>query len=115
MDGSIIGTVHAGAHLHFPIIWTVIITTMTSVSSIIPVDLLAAATNPLYFADLITTNVSNPEKIAFLSFDERFAGEVLGKGATARRLVETEWEAFHEVNISLSRGCLVQLAFSSRQ
>ncbi|KAJ4299894.1 hypothetical protein N0V90_005141 [Kalmusia sp. IMI 367209] len=66
-------------------------------SSIIPVDLLAAATNPAYFTNLVTTNASDPSTIALLSFNDTFRTNILGDNATARRLYNLDWEAFHEM------------------
>ncbi|KAJ4351870.1 uncharacterized protein N0V89_007214 [Didymosphaeria variabile] len=66
-------------------------------SSIVPVDLLAAATNPLYFSNLVTTNASDPSTIALLSYNDTFRNDVLGENATARRLYNLDHEAFHEM------------------
>ncbi|PSN65210.1 calcium-dependent phosphotriesterase [Corynespora cassiicola Philippines] len=65
-------------------------------SSIVPVDLLAAATNPLYFSELVTTNVSNPTTISLLAYNSNFTN-VLGESATARQLYALPWQAFHEM------------------
>ncbi|RMZ68529.1 smp-30 gluconolaconase lre-like region [Pyrenophora seminiperda CCB06] len=64
-------------------------------SSIIPVDLLSYATNPLYLSSLVTTNVSNPTVIKLLAYDQSFAS-VLGENATARQLYDLDHQAFHE-------------------
>lgn len=66
-------------------------------SSIVSVDLLAAATNPLYFANLVTTNISNPSTITLLSYNDTFRTNVLGENATARQLYNLDWQAFHEM------------------
>jgi gluconolactonase len=92
--------IHAGVHLSVtPLrtVWKTIITTMTAVSSFIPVDLLSAATNPAYFSNLVTTNVSNPSTIALLAFNDTFRTNILGENATARQLHNLDWEAFHEM------------------
>ncbi|KAF2708152.1 calcium-dependent phosphotriesterase [Pleomassaria siparia CBS 279.74] len=65
-------------------------------SSIIPVDLLAGATNPGYFSTLATTNISNPTTISLLAYNDDFT-TLLGAGATARQLYSLDWEAFHEM------------------
>lgn len=104
MDGSVLGNIHAGAHLsieQLPIVWKVFVTTAITMSSIIPVDLLAGATNPGYFSNLVTTNVSDPTTIALLSFNDTFRNDVLGENATARRLYNLDWQAFHEVSTHL--------------
>lgn len=90
----------AGAHLSsktFPTIWKVVTQTVVKMASIIPIDLLAAATNPLYFQNIVSTNVSNPTKISLLSYNDTFATDVLGQSATARQLYNLPWEAFHEM------------------
>lgn len=92
--------IHAGAHLsyiHLPIIWKIATTTLISMSSIVPVDLLSAATNPGYFSSLVSTNVSNPNTIALLAYNDTFKSSVLGDNATARQLYNLDWEAFHEM------------------
>jgi len=92
--------IHAGVHLSVtPLrtIWKIITTTMTTISSIIPVDLLAGATNPSYFSTLVTTNISNPSTIALLSYNDTFRTNVLGENATARQLYNLDWKAFHEM------------------
>ncbi|KAF1952839.1 calcium-dependent phosphotriesterase [Byssothecium circinans] len=66
-------------------------------SSIIPVDLLSAATNPSYFTNLVSTNSSNPINIALLSYNDTFRNNVLGSNATARQLYNLPWQAFHEM------------------
>jgi len=92
--------ISAGACLLFkqlPIVWKVVIATTTTMSSIVSVDLLAAATNPLYFANLVTTNISNPSTITLLSYNDTFRTNVLGENATARQLYNLDWQAFHEM------------------
>jgi gluconolactonase len=90
----------AGVHLSsktFPTIWKIVTQTIVKMSSIIPVDLLAVATNPHYFQNLVTTNVSNPTRISLLSYNDTFATDILGDSATARQLYSLPWEAFHEM------------------
>ncbi|KAF2875909.1 hypothetical protein BDV95DRAFT_485166 [Massariosphaeria phaeospora] len=65
-------------------------------SAIIPVDLLAAATNPAYFSSLVTTNISNPTTIALLAYNDTFSTSILGPSATARQLYSLDYHAFHE-------------------
>jgi gluconolactonase len=92
--------IHAGVHLSvqtLPTVWKIITTTFTTMSSIIPVDLLAAATNPAYFTNLVTTNISNPSTIALLAYNDTFRTHVLGENATARQLYNLDWQAFHEM------------------
>lgn len=92
--------IHAGVHLSVaPLrtVWKIVTTTVTTMSSIIPVDLLAAATNPLYWSSLVTTNMSNPTKIALLSYNDTFRMNVLGENATARQLYNLDYKAFHEM------------------
>ncbi|KAF2791307.1 calcium-dependent phosphotriesterase [Melanomma pulvis-pyrius CBS 109.77] len=94
--------IQAGAHVSyhsassFTTIWKTIITTLVKMSSIVPVDLLAGATNPAYFSSLATTNISNPTTISLLAYHSNFSN-VLGAGATARQLYNLDWQAFHEM------------------
>jgi gluconolactonase len=91
---------HAGAHLSItPLltVWKIITTTTTTMSSIVSVNLLAAATNPSYFSNLTTTNASDPSTIALLAYNDTFTTNVLGENATARRLFNLDWQAFHEM------------------
>jgi gluconolactonase len=91
--------IHAGAHIslkEFPTAWKIITTTLTTMSSIIPIDLLSAATNPLYFSNLVTTNISNPTTISLLAYNESFHS-LMGENATARQLYNLDWPAFHEM------------------
>ncbi|CAO2649965.1 Nn.00g012570.m01.CDS01 [Neocucurbitaria sp. VM-36] len=67
-------------------------------SSIIPVDLSAFATNPSYLSTLFATNVSTPSVINLLAYDESFYN-VIGENATARQLYNLDWEAFHEAGV----------------
>lgn len=102
MEGAIPVDIHAGAHLslseyNLSTVWKVIVTITTTMSSIIPVDLSMAATNPGYFSNLVTTNKSDPSTIALLSYNNTFRDSVLGENATARRLYNLDWQAFHEV------------------
>ncbi|KAF2644646.1 calcium-dependent phosphotriesterase [Massarina eburnea CBS 473.64] len=96
--------IHAGAHISYndivpalPVIWKFVTTTLVTMSSIIPVDLLSAATNPSYFSNLVTTNASNPTNIALLSYNDTFRNNVLGSNASARQLQNLDWQAFHEM------------------
>lgn len=66
-------------------------------SSIIPVDLLSAATNPSFFTNLVSTNASDPSTIALLSYNDTFRNNILGPNASARRLYNLDWQAFHEM------------------
>ncbi|KAF2247342.1 lactonohydrolase [Trematosphaeria pertusa] len=96
-DDSVIS---AGAHLSFkqlPVVWKFVTTTLVSMGSIMPVDLLAAATDPSYFTNLVSTNVSNPTTIALLAYNDTFRTDVLSENATARQLYNLDWEAFHEM------------------
>ncbi|KAH7120883.1 lactonohydrolase [Dendryphion nanum] len=65
-------------------------------TSIVPVNLLAAATNPLYFSSLVSTNISNPTTISLLSYNDNFTN-IIGASATARQLYNLDWQAFHEM------------------
>ncbi|KAK5106298.1 hypothetical protein LTS08_000416 [Lithohypha guttulata] len=63
--------------------------------SIVNVDLLALATNPLYFSTLSVTNISTPA-ISLLSYDNSWSQSVLYTNATARLLVDLPYQAFNE-------------------
>ena len=82
------------------VIWKIIIiTTVTTVmSSIIPVDLTAFATNPAYLSTLFVTNATTPSIIKLLAYDEGFA-DVVGEDATARQLYNLDYQAFHEAGV----------------
>ncbi|KAF2197740.1 calcium-dependent phosphotriesterase [Delitschia confertaspora ATCC 74209] len=67
--------------------------------NLINVDLLAAASNAGYFSSLVTTNTSNPTTIALLAYNETFGTKILGENATARRLHNLDYQAFHEAGI----------------
>lgn len=67
-------------------------------SGYVTIDLLALASNPNYFNTLPATSVSEPA-ISLLSYDDTFKNEVLGPSATARKLQDLPWEAFHEAGI----------------
>jgi gluconolactonase len=101
--------IHAGAHITYdsynPVnssssvttIWKFLLTTLyVKMSSIIPVNLLAAATDLSYFSNLVTTNISNPTTIQLLAYNENFTN-LLGADATARQLYNLDWQAFHEM------------------
>ncbi|KAG3134773.1 hypothetical protein PI126_g18557 [Phytophthora idaei] len=63
--------------------------------SLISVDLHALATGGAdYLASLYAFNESNPG-IALLSYDSSFA-DVLSTNATARKIADLDWQAFHE-------------------
>lgn len=64
-------------------------------SSIIPIDLLSVATNPLYFSTLSATNITQPA-ISLLSYDPTFNTTILYPNATATLLADESWQAFHE-------------------
>lgn len=67
-------------------------------SSIVPIDLTALATNASYLAPFTQTNPSNPTAINLLAYDNDFVN-VLGSNATARRLYNIDWQPFHEAGI----------------
>jgi gluconolactonase len=78
-------------------IWKFVVSTLfVKMSSIVPVDLLAAATDLSYFSNLVTTNISNPTTIELLAYNENFSN-ILGADATARQLYNLDWQAFHEM------------------
>ncbi|OAK94272.1 calcium-dependent phosphotriesterase [Phaeosphaeriaceae sp. SRC1lsM3a] len=83
-----------------PTVWkTIIITIITvAMSSIIPIDLTAFATDASYLNQFVPTNVSNPTVISLLGFNDEFAS-VLGPNVTARQLYNLDWQAFHEAGI----------------
>jgi gluconolactonase len=61
------------------------------------VDLLAFATNINYFSTLSATNGTQPA-ISLLTYNKSFE-TVLGPGATARKIADFPWQAFHEAGI----------------
>lgn len=63
--------------------------------SIVNVDLLALATNPLYFSSLSATNVTQPA-ISLLAYDAAFNESIVYPNATARLVEDLSWQAFHE-------------------
>ena len=65
--------------------------------SFVNVDLLALARDANYFSTLSATNVTAPA-ISLLSYHPDFQ-TVLGENATARKIAELPWEAFHEAGI----------------
>ncbi|KAH9862695.1 hypothetical protein J1614_010788 [Plenodomus biglobosus] len=75
--------------------FTVITTTM---SSIIPIDLLSFATNPSYLNTLVTTTNASTPVINLLAYDSSF-NSVIGENATARQLYDLDWQAFHEAGV----------------
>lgn len=66
-----------------------------AMSSIIPVDLLAIATDPNYFTTFAATNQSQPA-ISLLSYDPSFGTSIVYPNATATLLADYSWQAFHE-------------------
>lgn len=65
--------------------------------SFLQVELTALATNADYFSTLPIASASKPE-ISLLSYHPDFE-TLLGPDATARKIAETEWEAFHEAGV----------------
>lgn len=65
--------------------------------SYVSIDLLALATNANYFNTTAATNITTPA-ISLLSFDSSFPS-VVGVNATARKIADLDWEAFHEGGI----------------
>lgn len=82
------------------IVWKTIIFTLVTVimSSIIPIDLTAFATDASYLNSFVPQNVSNPTAINLLAYNNEFYN-VLGHNATARQLYNLDWQAFHEGGI----------------
>ncbi|CZS90948.1 related to gluconolactonase [Rhynchosporium agropyri] len=62
--------------------------------SYVSVDLLALARDATYFNTLSATNISAPA-ISLLSYSSDFPS-ILGEHATARKIADLPWEAFHE-------------------
>jgi gluconolactonase len=85
---------------HVPVIWKTIILTIVTIimSSIIPIDLTAFATDASYLTNIVPTNVTNPTTIKLLGYNSDFVN-VLGSNATARQLYNLDWQAFHEAGI----------------
>ena len=83
-------------------------------SSIVNVDLLALATNPLYFDTLSVTNIVQPA-ISLLAYDPSFNQSVVFPNATARLLSNLSWEAFHEGGVwdSSTHGLYVSSNYAS--
>ncbi|KAI8932359.1 hypothetical protein NX059_010551 [Plenodomus lindquistii] len=83
-----------------PFIWkTIVFTIITTVmSGIIPVDLLAFATNPSYLDTLVSTTNTTSPVINLLAYDPSFTS-ILGGNATARQLYDLDWQAFHEAGV----------------
>lgn len=63
--------------------------------SLVNVDLLALATNPLYFSTLSATNITKPA-ISLLAYDPSFNQSIVYPNATATLLADLSWQAFHE-------------------
>ncbi|KAJ9657518.1 hypothetical protein H2198_004279 [Neophaeococcomyces mojaviensis] len=63
--------------------------------SVTTVNLLALASNPLYFDTLAATNITQPA-ISLLSYDPSFTQSVIYPNATARLLSQPGWQAYHE-------------------
>ncbi|KAL1622476.1 hypothetical protein SLS54_005041 [Diplodia seriata] len=64
----------------------------------VDIDLLALATNANYFSTLPATSAAEPQ-IALLNFNSSFQTDVLGPNATARKIADLPWQAFHEAGI----------------
>lgn len=62
-------------------------------SSIIPVDLLAAAMNPAYFNQSVYP--AAVPSISLIAYNQDF-NSLLGSNATARKVYDLPWQAFHE-------------------
>ncbi|KAK6581263.1 hypothetical protein PZA11_005954 [Diplocarpon coronariae] len=69
----------------------------TLAMSFVNIDLLALAKDATYFSTLAATNISTPA-ISFLSYDPSFQA-VVGGNATARKVLDLPWQAFHEAGI----------------
>lgn len=84
------------AQIH--VVWkTIIFDTRTVImSSIIPIDLSALATNPLLVNNIVTANNSGP--ISLLGYNADFAN-VLGPNAKARLVHDAPFQPFHEAGI----------------
>ncbi|KAI9054231.1 hypothetical protein LZ554_001399 [Drepanopeziza brunnea f. sp. 'monogermtubi'] len=65
--------------------------------SFVNVDLLALARDATYFSTLSATNMTAPS-ISLLSYSPEFQ-TVLGANATARKIADLPWEAFHEAGV----------------
>lgn len=65
--------------------------------SYVQVDLTALASDASYFSSLPIASAQQPD-ISLLSYHPDFE-TLLGPDATARKVVETEWEAFHEAGV----------------
>jgi gluconolactonase len=86
---------------HASVVWKYIvftIVTTVSMSSIIPIDLTAFATDASYLNSFVPQNVTNPTVINLLAYNDDFYN-VLGHNATARQLYDLDWQAFHEGGI----------------
>lgn len=64
----------------------------------VDVDLLALASNANYFSTLPATSGAEPA-ISLLNFNSSFQTDVLGENATARKIADLPWQAFHEAGI----------------
>jgi gluconolactonase len=87
--------------LHASIVWKYIVFTIVTtviMSSIIPIDLTAFATDASYLNSFVPQNVTNPTVINLLAYNNDFYN-VLGPNATARQLYDLDWQAFHEGGI----------------
>lgn len=65
--------------------------------SYVQVDVAALATNANYFSTLPATNGTEPA-ISLLSYHPDFE-KLLGPGATAEKITDLPWEAFHEAGV----------------
>ncbi|POR39513.1 Gluconolactonase [Tolypocladium paradoxum] len=66
-------------------------------SHFVNIDLLAVASDANYFAKLPATNITAPA-ISLLAYHDDFYN-VLGHNATARKVLDLPWAAFHEAGI----------------
>lgn len=84
--------------------------------SVVNVDLLALATNPLYFSTLSATNVTQPT-ISFLAYDSSFNDSIIYPNATATKAADLSWEAFHEGGVydTATNALYVSSNFASLQ
>ncbi|KAH7092406.1 hypothetical protein FB567DRAFT_517145 [Paraphoma chrysanthemicola] len=81
------------------LVYFVIVATIVAImSSIIPIDLSAFATNPSYLTQYLPTNVSTPTVINLFAYNDEFVN-VLGANATARQLYNLDTQLFHEAGI----------------
>lgn len=70
----------------------------SNMSSFVAIDVLAAAGNAQYWAQLL----SGQPAISLLAYHDDFL-DVVGRGATARKVWDLPWEAFHEAGVYSKR------------